>query len=279
MSVDYPDWTSLRALVNAIAVAGVPLLRGTNGLASSAGVTVPHLGGINLFTNGIIVQPSFEARFTAHYPLGTGTSPFLVFIVTWSNSATNTTTDVEKYAIPVGNGSGMDVQVYLSGPCRGDRMSVFCSGTDTVADATLTYAFNQTSNIHSHDRLFQPSLSPNPPIGFVWPSGDPAFGIMYNMDTAIAPSTNLFRLMPVWNGKARVSVDNGSGQGNVSFSFQDPANLYGLSGGFGMEKVFAAGTRDVFEVQFPNGPVNILIRNEDPVNVNTPAVFVLREEY
>lgn len=279
MSVDYPDWTSLRALVNAIAVAGIPLLRGTNGLASSAGVTIPHLGGTQLFSNAIIVQPSFEAYMTANYPLGTGTSPFLVAICTWTNSATNTPTDVEQYVFPVGNGPSNPPIVYLSGPCRGDRLSVFISGTDTVADATMEYAFNQTSNLHARDRLYQPSLSPSPPIGFQWPLADPAAGILAGHAFSLAASASASRLLPVWNGRARVSIDNGLGVGQVSVSLQDPANLYALSAGFMMQETAAAGVRVIYEIQMPNGPVNLFVHNEDGVNANNPTVFILREEY
>lgn len=279
MSVDYPDWTSLRALVNAMAATGVPLLRATNGLGAGSAVNAPHVNTITMFNNAIITQPSFEASFSAHFPAGQGTSPFMRIAAFWSNSATGTQTDTEQYAIPIGNGAGNDVTVYLSGPCRGDRLTMTASNQDAAIDASFTYAVNETSHVFDRDRLVQPALTGIPPIGFTWGSGLPMTGLLFSRTGGINPSTNVFRLMPVWNGRVRISVDNGGQAGQVSVSFQDPANLYQGVGLFSMEQAIPGGNRLVYEAVLLNGPLNVLVRNEDTVNVNSPTVYIHREEY
>jgi hypothetical protein len=279
MSVDYPDWSVPQTNANAIAGTGVPLLRGTNNLAVATGLSIPPSPETDLLVKAAVGRPSYEVLVTLSLPSGAGTIPFAAVIMSWFDVAGNFNIDTETFWLAAGNGPANALDYYISGPCRGDLLSVQILSLEPAQNMTITISVNETSHLHPRDRLLQQSYTNTAPVGFTFPAGTPNTGVLYSSDVSIGPNSTQQRLCAAWNGKCRYAIDNNGGANPGTLSFYDPENLYGDIGNAMLTVNFAAHSTASGEVSLPNGPMLVKHSNTASTNTINPTVYLIREEY
>lgn len=262
---------TVSAVPAGIATAGVPLLRKTSTLGSGGPTTLTPGLAVQLLTNVAVNQPSFEAIFSLFQPAATGTLPFAVIVFNWFDSASGNAMASKFYTIASGNGSGNQLQYYMSGPCFGDQLSVAITDLEGLTNQTLqSWAINATSHLHLVDRIEQPVYAVTGPNGFSNPNGVPAAGLLFQSAPTIGISGTQLRLLALYNGVIDITMDDAGQPANCIVSLLDATGQ--LTGTVNTEiwtHTVVAGNRDMVEVSLPNAPVLLSMRN-----VSTTATIV-----
>lgn len=258
---------------------GVPVLRGTANIGVASAQTIAASATATLLSNAVITKPSFETIFQLNLPAAAGTVPFAVLAVNWNDSNTGLTVGFKQYVLTSGNGPANALTFYLSGPCRGNRLTVTLQNLDPGQILTYTAAINQTSHVYSVDRLLQPSYAATAPITFQNPGGNPSKGALAMVQTSIPATSIVVRLTAASNAKCKMLFDNSTTQAcNILLS--DPAQLY--NGGTTNQNIvrfnLAANTTIEQEIQFPNGPLMATLSNTGAAAA-TPGLAIMVMEY
>jgi hypothetical protein len=261
------------------APGGVPLLRFTNQLGMANGATIAGAATATLFTGVPINQTSYEGSFTLNLPAGAGTGPFATLTFNWFDAATNDIIDSEVQILTSGNGPTHALTYYVSGPTRGNQISVTLTNADPTQVLTYSYIMNQTSHVYTRDRCLQNAYATTAPITFQNPNGVPTPGILFEVAAAVGNVGTITRLLCVWNGKMWITIDNGAQAEGVFVKLTDASGL--LSGSTTSEPfamVVAAGLRAMQEFVMPNGPMLLSITNQGATSI-TPVITGTKEEY
>ena len=275
---------SQTADVTGLTANGIPPLRGTVNLgnataqALTANVTATLLNAVS------VTRPSFEAVFKLNMPAGVGTVPFAALILNWTDSNTGLVVGQKLYEITAGNGSGNELTFYLSGPCRGNQITLQIRPQDPAQAMTLTWAFNQTSHIYTIDRLLQPSYAATAPFGFTNPAGSPSKGLLASVTSAIGPNASISRLLAASNAKIKIMLDNTVQANAAAVQINTPSSALAIYGEAGaptslFKTTAAIGGQGGGEWQLPNGATVLQIFNTNVTNTITPNVTITTMEY
>lgn len=260
---------------------GVPVLRGTTNIGVAIAQTIGASVLSTLVSNFPITKPSFESILQLNIPAGVGTVPFAILGINWSDSNTGLTVGFKQYVLTAGNGPSNVLTFYISGPCRGNQLSVTLQNLDPAQTLTYTIAINQTSHVYTVDRLLQPSYASTPPIGFTNPAGNPSKGALFLTQPTIAQNTSTGRLSACCNAKAKISIDNSGGALQLAVNLNDPGSVYnGANANQALYKfLVAGGAASVNEIQFPNGPLLVNMSAAAGSGSITPSVAITAMEY
>jgi hypothetical protein len=258
---------------------GVPALRGTSNLGIASAQTVAGATTATLLSLVAITKPSFESIFQLNLPAAVGTVPFAVLGVGWTDSNSGLQVGFKQYILTAGNGPTNSLTFYLSGPCRGNEVTLTLQNLDPAQTMTYTYAFNMTSHTYLVDRFLQPAYPTVNPITFSTPGGNPAKGALALTQASIAGSSTINRLLACSNAKCKLLFDNSTANA-CNILLQDPGTLY--NGGTANQNFvrlnLAAQTTNVVEFQMPNGPLNMIIQNTAAGAVS-PGIAIMIMEY
>lgn len=277
---DFPDFGTPGQNVLGAAQGGVPLLRGTGLLGTATGQVLTSGLSTTLVNQAPVLQPGYEALFAVNLPAAAGSLPFLELIFNWFDSGTGLNVDSEFFVLTAGNGPANQLQYYMSGPVHGDLLSVSAIDLDPIQNMTITWVINQTSHVFEYDKIAQPVYATTAPITFTNPSGIPAAGVLFFSTPTIAANTTTSRLVAVWNGVIDLAMDDNGQSGNLVVTFTDPSGQ--LTGGIGSDlfvHLVTAGNRDQAEVNLPNGPVLLNMRNTSTTASITPQVSGVKRRY
>lgn len=263
---------------------GIPPLRGTINLGNATAQALTANVTATLLNTVAINKPSFEGMFKLNMPAGVGTVPFAALLVIWTDSSTGLTVGRKLYEIEAGNGAGNELTVYLSGPCRGNQLTLQIRPQDPAQAMTLTWAFNQTSHTYLTDRLLQQGYAATAPITYTNPNGDPSKGLLAASSPTIAPNANTSRLMAASNAKIKISVDNTVQLNSCAVQINTPSSVLALYNEPNapttlLKLTAAAGAQTFAEWQLPNGATVLQIFNQGATNNITPNVAVTIMEY
>lgn len=260
-------------------LGGIPLLRFTSQLGTAASQTIPGLNSVPLITFQNINQPSYECTFIASLPAASGTIPFVQLTFQWNDALTGLVNDTETFVITAGNGPANAITTYLSGPVRGDELSVQAFNLDPAQTVTITWVINGVSHVFERDRLVQPAYAPTAPVGQTNPNGTPSAGLIANINPSIAGSATSTRLLAAYNGKVGVNINARGQTDNFSYSLIDPGTLYGTGGAtFFSADSPAGGSQMYTNINLPNGPVLYQIINRS-TTAGAPTFTMTRAEY
>lgn len=278
-NLDFPDWSEARSIADEISVIGAPLLRLTKTLGHGTGIGLPAGLGQTLLNAVSVTQPGYEMKIEVGFSAGGGTFPFANLIMTWSDSASGLTVDGEVFILAIGADAPDMLPYYMSGPCRGDTLTVTMLNMDPAIAATLNYATDEISHVYLQDRLIQPNYAGVAPPGYTNPGGLPASGLLASVGASIPGSGTETRLIAAWNGKAQVLIDNTTGAFAASVWLQDPSTLYGgfANASFYFNRVAAQGASQA-DMQFPNGPLLLKVTNDGSASAIQPLITVTKEE-
>lgn len=262
---------------------GIPPLRGTINLGNATGQTIATGVNATLVNVATINKPGFEAVFSISIPAAAGTVPFAVLQVIWTDSNTGLTVGQKQYIIVSGNGPTNVLTYYLSGPCRGNQVTVKLRNQDPAQTLTVTWAVNQTSHTYLSDRLLQPTYAATAPITFVNPNGNPSKGLLFSSTPTIGPNLNVIRLCACSNAKVKINLDNTVQLNSCAVQINTPSatGLYDEAGAPTslLKMTAAAGAQAFTEWQMPNGAVTVQIFNQQITNNITPNVTITIMEY
>lgn len=262
---------------------GIPPLRGTNNLGNATGQTIATGVNATLVNVASINKPGFEAVFSVSIPAAAGTVPFCILQVIWTDSATGLTVGQKQYVITSGNGSANALTYYLSGPCRGNQITVKLRNQDPAQTATITWAVNQTSHTYLFDRLLQPLYAATAPITFTNPNGNPSKGLLFSSTPTIANNANTTRLIAAYNGKVKINLDNTVQPGAAALQINTPSatGLYEEAAAptSTFKMTCAAGAQANGEWFIPNGAMVAQIFNTAAAGAITPNVTMTIAEY
>ncbi|SRR6266571_1151272 len=259
---------------------GVPVLRGTANLGNGSAQTLAGVNTAILLSSVAVNKPSFEAVFQLSIPAGVGTIPFALLAINWEDSNSGLSVGFKQYALTAGNGIANALFFYLSGPCRGNRVSITLFNVDPAQTLTYTWAFNLTSHIYTVDRLLQPSYLGVAPIGFTNPAGNPSKGLLFSSAPNIGPNGSILRLSAASNAKCKLNIDDSGQANNWALIIQDPATLYDASASSELYKFNGvAGSTLTTEIQMPNGPALFNLQNSQAANTINLKVTALIMEY
>lgn len=262
---------------------GIPPLRGTNNLGNATGQTITTGVNATLVNAASISKPGFEAVFQLNIPAAAGTVPFGILQVIWTDSNTGLTVGQKQYIITSGNGPSNVLTYYLSGPCRGNQLTVKLRNQDPAQTMTVTWAVNQTSHTYLVDRLLQPLYATTAPITFTNPSGNPSKGLLFSSTPTIGPNTSTTRLCAAFNGKVKVNLDNTVQLNSCAVQINTPSatGLYEEASPptSTMKITAAAGGQSQIEWAFPGGAMVVQIFNQAATNNITPNVTMTIVEY
>ena len=275
---------SQTADVTGLTTNGIPPLRGTINLGNATAQALTANTTATLLNAVAINKPSFEAVFKLNMPAGVGTVPFAALILSWTDSNTGLIVGKKLYEIISGNGPANVLTCYLSGPCRGNQITLQIRPQDPAQAMTLTWAFNITSHQYTIDRLLQPGYAATAPITYTNPNGDPSKGLLAASSPTLAPNTNTSRLMAASNAKIKVMVDNTVQLNPCAVQINTPSAITALySEPAAPTTLFkttaAAGAQSGGEWQLPNGATVLQIFNQGATNTITPNVSVTLMEY
>jgi hypothetical protein len=269
--------------VTGLTTNGIPPLRGTNNLGNATGQTIATGVNATLVNVASINKPGFEAVFSISIPAAAGTVPFCILQVIWTDSNTGLTVGQKQYVLVSGNGPSNVLTYYLSGPCRGNQLTVKLRNQDPAQTATVTWAVNQTSHVYLSDRLLQPLYATTAPITFTNPNGNPSKGLLFSSTPTIGPNTSVTRLCACSNAKVKVSLDNTVQLNPCALQINTPSatGLYEEAAAPAtLLKLSAAiGGQASTEWQMPNGAVTIQIFNQAATNNIAPNVNITIVEY
>jgi len=279
-----PQRSDVQGLTTGGTPGGIPVLRGTDNLGNATAQALTANTTATLLNAIAITKPSFEAAFSLSMPAGVGTVPFAAILVTWTDSNTGLTVGQKLYEIASGNGSGNTIPVYLSGPCRGNQITLQIRPQDPAQAMTLTWAFNQTSHVYSIDRLIQPSYAGTAPITYSNPAGEPRKGLLASVSAAIGPNANTSRLLAASNAKIKINLDNTVQLNSAAVQINTPSAITALYGEAGaptstFKTTAAAGAQSEVEWQLPHGAMVLQIFNQGATNTITPNVTITVMEY
>lgn len=260
---------------------GVPLLRLTRQLGQFSNLNLPAASGNGILTNGAANQPGYEIGLVLNLPLGVGTVPFANLVLTWSDKATGLIINSEGYILTAGNGPSSALTYYLTGPCRGDQLSVNIQNLDPAQAMTLNVVMNTTSHIYSHDRILQPQYGGTAPVGFTNPNGIPYQGVLCIASPTVAALATTTRLLAVWNGKCMININARAQANNISYTLQDPGTLYSstANGVLWSADTPTGGSQLTEEIVLPNGPVLFTETNRGASGNVAPTVTLTKMEY
>ncbi len=257
---------------------GIPQLRGTDNLGNATNQALTANTTVTLLNAVAITKPSYEIVIQFSYP-GAATVPFGALVLKWTDSATGLQVGQKTYEVVGGN--NVFATAYLSGPCRGNQITLQFRPQDTTQAGTLTWAFNQTSHVYLVDRLLQPTyVAVN---GFTNSGGDPSKGLLAATSVGIGPNSSVTRLMAACNAKIKVMVDNTVQLNSCALQINTPSTLalYGEPNPPTtlFKTTAAAGAQSGGEWQLPNGATTIQIFNQGATNTITPNVTITIVEY
>lgn len=260
---------------------GAPILRKTDSLNFGSSATLTPGLGVILVNNVAVNQPGYEMLLNLWTNSGTQpTTPFATVIVNWFDASSGFSIEADIFVIACGQNSANSLLAYLSGPCKGDILNVQIINLDGAQNMQLSYAINANSHIYTWNRILQPTYASLAPNGFTNPNGTPAAGLLGIAGPSIAAGAISTRLLATWNGKAKLNFD-AAGQSNTYLvTLQDPASLYSgtASGNFFVFNSSPAGSSFYGDVQMPNGPVLLTVKNTGAA-AGAPTVSVFKEEY
>lgn len=262
---------------------GVPLLRGTDNLGFANGISIPAATTTTLLNTVAVTAPGFEAIFQLNNPIsGTATVPYAIISVLWTDSNTGLLVGQKSYIVGEGDGPTNAITCYLSGPCRGNQITLKISNQDPSVACTLTWALNITGHVYLVDRFLQPTYPTNPPHGQTQGGGNPSKGLLFTTNPSIAASGSLTRQTAASNVRAKLSVDNGGQANGLNITLTTPSTvtLYNeVSAGQVLYRLnTAAGAGNITEIQMPNGPLNVNMINQG-ASIIQPSVTIIAEEY
>lgn len=262
---------------------GIPVLRGTDNFGTATGQTIATGVNATLVNAANVTKPGYEAIFQINLPAGVGTVPFAILQLTWTDSNTGLTVGLKQYILTSGNGPSNVLTYYLSGPCRGNQISVKLRNQDPAQTITVTWAFNQTSHIYGYDSLLQPTYAATAPITFTNPSGNPSKGLLFSSTPSIGPNANVLRLCACYRGKVKLNLDNTVQLNSCAVQINTPMTpaLYDEASPptSTLKLTAAAGAQASTEWAFPNGAMAIQIFNQGATNTITPNVTLTTLDY
>jgi hypothetical protein len=270
---------SQTADVTGLTTNGIPPLRGTVNLGNATAQAMTANTTATLLNAVSVTRPSFECVLQFSYP-GAATVPFGALLLKWTDSNTGLTVGQKNYEIIGGN--NVFATCYLSGPCRGNQITLQFRPQDPAQAATLTWAFNQTSHIYTIDRLLQPSyVAVN---GFTNPAGDPSKGLLASVTAAIGPNASITRLLAASNAKIKIMLDNTVQANAAAVQINTPSSITALYSEAGaptslFKTTAAIGGQGGGEWQLPNGATTLQIFNTNITNTITPNVTITLMEY
>jgi len=262
---------------------GIPTLRGTDNLGNATAQTIAANTNATLLNAVNITKPGFEAVFSLNLPAAAGTVPFAILQVIWTDSATGLTVGIKQYILTTGNGPANPITVYLSGPVRGNQITLKLRNQDPAQTLTYTYAFNQTSHQYPIDKLLQPTYAATAPITFSNTGGDPSKGLLASSSASIAASSSYTRLLACCNHKVKINLDNTVQVNAAALQINTPSNtglyLEANPPTSTFKTTAAAGAQSESEWQIPNGAMVIQVFNQGTTNAITPNVTITLMEY
>lgn len=269
--------TSVQNLTTGGTPGGIPPLRGTDNLGNGTNTTLTANASSTLLSNINITKPSFEAVLSLSN--GTGSIPFAVLELDWSDSVTGLIVGVKKYVLPCGP-AGTPITFYISGPVRGNQVSVKIANRDPAQAMTLSWAVNQTSHSYVIDKLLQSNLvNPN---GFTFGAGNPIKGLLFASKPTIAANGTVTRLIAASNAKCKIGIDDGAQANGVNCILYTPSSTTLYDEAAANQVLYrinvAAGAGSTNEIQMPNGPLLIDMINQGASSI-IPSVTITAMEY
>lgn len=280
-NTDFPDWSEARSFATELSEIGAPLLRLTRNLGFyNTGLALPASSGSGLFGPVAIDQPGYEAMFELSSATGALTVPFAELTVTWTDSVSGLAIATDYFILTCPNGFTQPLVYYISGPAKGDLVSMNIQNMDPAGAMTLNYTANVNSHIYTWDRILQPSYSAGVPVGYTNPAGNPGLGIIGMAAPSTPAGATSFRLLAVYNGKVMLSATNFGQANSARISLEDPATLYSsISTGALFDITLASGGQYSGELILPNGPVLLSIHNAGGSGAIAPVVSITKAEY
>lgn len=280
---DFADWQQPQAAANAIAATGAPLLRFTNNQGNGASTNLPANSATTLINLATITQPGYEGTFQLFAPAGSGTVPFARLDFNWTDQASGLLIGARHFFLTAGNGPTQFLKYYLSGPCKGNQLTVIANNLDPAVAMTLTWTINQVSHVYANDRIHQPVYAATAPNGYTNPGGEPAAGDIALSRPTVPINTTITRLAAVYGGRAVWSVDDTAGTAGLVAALIDPvatgSGLYGVASGRLATIVLGASSAQTVLVHLPYGPVNIQLVNASTTVAVTPNVGLVACDY
>lgn len=278
MTADWPDDNPSAHRATAIYSQGVPLQRKPLNV-SNATVSIPVATPVTLFANQPFDQPSFQLALEAQQSGAPAATPFARLRYLWRDVAAMLTMETDWTVVPFGSAS--PVAAIVTGPARMDQLSVITESLDPAAPLNLTYTITQHSQVY--DLIRMQEVNNVAVAGYSRPGGVVQTGVIASAAPVVAATTAVQRLVPVWSGKAVLSVDNAANTATVRVRLLDPGlavgatSIYGMSGNGILDEVFAAGGASaVQEVALPTGPVVLELFNTSATVAITPQVSLVR---
>lgn len=211
-------------IANEVATAGVPLLHKAAIVVNDGSQTILTTATRTLgpFT---LTKISYEL-FCSFQEVTAGTALKTVTVgLKFTDSVSGQIVDQVTFDImPALNTSGVSHQVLISGPTRGDQVTITMLNNDTVS-VTSMCTMLQTSRIFTHDHKFR-SINTPTYVTIATGGNHPSGGVLIDAAPSVAAAGIAQRVMSCYNGQASLSVNIPVG-GAASFFIQhtDPLSL------------------------------------------------------
>lgn len=278
---DYADWQTPQAHATAIFDTTVPLgIKPVNVFAVSSSLAAG--GNTRLVTTLPVEQPSYQLYIAFQLPTNLGTVPFGVLKITWQDSASGYTSQVDTFILPAGQ---LAFCFYLvTGPARGDVVTVDLFNLDPNQLLLYNISLTAISHLYTQARLIQTDTSAV--VGFTQPGKNAQAGILASSSPNITPGNSQDRLAATWLGQAVLVVDNVGQANGALVLITDPGlitgagMLYGTaaSGVIAIANV-AAGASTTATIALPAGPVNVRVTNTGATGNINPTVTLTRIDH
>lgn len=278
---DYQDWQTPAAHATAIYDQTVPIGRKPSSVFTASSV-LGHGQSVTLANQALITQPSFQLYINLEYATNLGTIPFGMITLDWFDTASGYSEQSDTYWLP--GGQLAFCSALVTGPCRGDEVTVTLTNLDAAQILAYNISLTQTSHIYDQARFIQTDQSAV--VGFTQPGKNAQAGILASAAPSITPTNFQDRLAAAWLGTAVLVVDN-VGQANGALVLvADPGlvtgggMLYGTaaSGVIGIANV-AAGASTTATIALPAGPVVVRVTNTGSSGNITPTVTLSRIDH
>lgn len=277
---DFPDWQVPQAHATTIAQTGVPLLRLSQNVKAGGPTTIVGGGNNTLLTAGSFTQPGYEIAVSASMPAGTGTLPFVVLELLWTDTSSTLNTARRDIVITAGNGPGNAVTSFFNGPCRGNTLKVVATNLDPSVTVTLNWSINQTSHVYEHDQAGQLAYPATAPNGFANPGGVNGTGVIaWVHPTLTAGQTNAF-LCALYGGDVFLNIDTFGITSTINVALTDaPGYATGTTAGEYFGDNVAAGTSLPVAMTLPFSPVLLAVSNLGTAGSVAPKVMITAQNH
>lgn len=264
---DYPDYATPAAHAGQIAVAGVPLLHGSDNLINAQNQALG--AGAQRDHSAAFTKPGYDIFLTLMESVAGAVAPQATIIMNWGDTVSLTSVYAESWDPYIGTvGNAHQVKGY--GPSRGDNLVCSVINHDSV-QLNYNLVISQNSRVPQVAHWYSDFM--NGVNGLPSANDDVESLIVAGSGPSLAAGANALRAIGLYNGRCRI---RGFSQGpyRVLVQANDP-NLPGTPITIEQLTVTAAGGGSASsELVLPRSQCQLQLFNDDTVTRNVNAAVI-----